>query len=216
MVHDVNAESVAAARPRILLFDMDGVLAIGEPYALQLAREGVVTLEQATAFFEGPFLDCLVGRADLKRELAPYLVAWGWPGSVGDFMAAWFGYENVVNEPLVARIRQLRGRGVPCFVATNQERYRTDYLRAEMGFARECDAVFSSADIGCSKRDPAFFERVLLLSREVTGHTELAPADALFWDDSAANVAVARSAGLRAEVYTTLDAFDATMRAYGL
>lgn len=212
----VNAGNGAGLMPRVLILDMDGVLASGEPFAAHLARMGTVTLEQSGDFFSGPFQQCLVGRADLKRELAPYLAAWGWSGSVDEFMAAWFAHEHVINEPLVARIQQLRAGGVPCYIATNQERYRTEYIREQMGFARECDGVFSSAELSCSKSDTAFFARLLSHLRERPEQRDLHPRDALFWDDSAANVAVARQAGLRAEVYTDLAAYDATMRAYGL
>jgi putative hydrolase of the HAD superfamily len=216
MEHDANETPATYDLPHVVLFDMDGVLAIGEPFAAHLARLGTVTLDQSGVFFGGPFQQCLVGRADLKRELAPYLAAWGWPGSVDEFLAAWFAHEHVINEPLVARIRQLRADGVACYIATNQERYRTDYIREQMGFGKACDGVFSSAELGCAKHDTAFFARLLSRLRVRTVLRDLRQCDALFWDDSAANVAVARAAGLRAEQYTSVADFDKTMRAYGL
>jgi len=67
---------------RVILFDVDGVLAIGEPFSKHLAQTYGITSDLTRSFFEGRFLECLVGKADLKEELAGLLPAWGWSGSI--------------------------------------------------------------------------------------------------------------------------------------
>jgi putative hydrolase of the HAD superfamily len=190
-----------------LLCDVDGVLAIGEPFSRRLAREHGLPPDTTAPFFQGRFLDCLVGKGDLREELAAHLPAWGWRRSVDDFLEYWFSSEHVINAPLVALIQGIRRQGLRCYLATNQERYRMAYLLERMGFAEQFDGAFSSAQIGCMKHEPAFFVQVLQ-------QLGVSPQDVLFWDDSPGNVVTARAAGLHAERYCDVAAFTETMRQY--
>jgi putative hydrolase of the HAD superfamily len=149
-----------------------------------------------------------VGRADLKQEIAGYLLQWGWQRSVDEFLADWFAYETCIDEALLASIQQLRQQGLSCYLATNQEQYRTAYILNEMGFAGRFDGIFSSAHIGYTKHEPAFFAAVL----------EALPGaqaqEILFWDDSPGNVAVARAAGIQAELYTNFSVYTKQISKY--
>ncbi|MCB0139116.1 MAG: hypothetical protein KDE50_04325, partial [Caldilineaceae bacterium] len=64
---------------KALLLDADGVVIFPWRFAQYLAREHGITPAQTRGFFGGVFLDCLVGRADLKEELPPFLAQWNWP-----------------------------------------------------------------------------------------------------------------------------------------
>ncbi|GCE18870.1 HAD-IA family hydrolase [Dictyobacter kobayashii] len=126
------------------------------------------------------------------------------------FLDYWFTSEHVIDAPLVAFIQQLRQQGVPCYLATQQEKYRTAYILEQMGFVREFDGMFSSAYLGTLKKDVAFFQQIL------AALPDLAPAEVLFWDDTPLNVAVARQAGIQAEVYTDFAHFQQTLLNYEL
>lgn len=193
---------------KAMLFDFDGVLAVGESFSKILARAQGITRETAAPFYRGPFIQCLTGKADLKQELAAYLPQWKWRGSIDDFLRYWLTSEHVLNEPLIDTIQKLRKQGIRCYVATNQEQYRTRYILEEMSFAGTFDGMFSSCDIGYTKDNRAFFEHVLHTLDDVQAQ------DILFWDDSAGNVDVAREAGLRAEVYSDFANFERKMRSY--
>ena len=132
----------------VLLFDADGVVIIGEHAGDAFAREHGIAREMTRPFFEGEFLDCLVGQADLKQVLPPYLNAWGWSSTVEEYLDYWFKVEHSVDEALLAEIDRLRESGTPCYLATNQEHYRSAYLEDAMGMGRHFDAVFSSAASG--------------------------------------------------------------------
>ena len=190
-----------------LLCDVDGVLAIGEPFGRRLAREHGLPPDATASFFRGRFLDCLVGKGDLRQEIAAYLPAWGWRRSVDDFLEYWFSSEHVINGPLVDLIQGFHRQGLRCYLATNQERYRMAYLLDRMGFAQQFDGAFSSAHVGYMKHDPAFFAQVLQ-------QLGVPARDVLFWDDSPGNVATARMAGLHAERYCGVADFAETMRQY--
>ena len=110
---------------------------------------------------------------------------------------------------MVAVIRSLRSDGLPCYLATNQEHYRVEYMRAHMGFADLFDGLFYSAAIGCKKPDARFYEHI----QQALG----LPGEAiLFWDDALANVEAARACGWHAEHYTGFEELRRRMCAYGL
>jgi putative hydrolase of the HAD superfamily len=190
---------------RAVLFDADGVI-VTPPFLFvaYLKRELGLTMDHTRAFFEGPFLDCLVGRADLKQAIAPFLPGWGWATPVEDFLQRWFEEEHVINAPMVPLIKALQDQGIICGLATNQERYRLAYMRREMGFSTLFDAVFGSAELGAAKPDRTFYRRV-------TDALKVAPDEILFWDDSGRNVDAARAYGWQAEPFETYQAFQSVM-----
>lgn len=193
---------------KAILFDVDGVLAIGEPFSVLLEQELGITKELTAPFFQGHFLESLIGNVDLKEVLADYLRLWGWQGTIEDFLSRWFIYEHVLNEPLIDAIQQWRRQGIGCYIATNQEKYRTQYILNEMGFAGKFDAMFSSAYIGYMKHDSLFFEHVVRVLNGIKAE------EILFWDDSPGNIAVAKKAGLHGEIYKSFADFEEKMHSY--
>lgn len=61
-----------------LLFDLDGVVNLTEVFSQQYCREFNVPYEKNLPFFQNDFKPCLVGQADLKKVVKPWLVKWGW------------------------------------------------------------------------------------------------------------------------------------------
>jgi len=106
------------------------------------------------------------------------------------FAEVWLAIE-VLPESL-ALAAALRSAGLGVHLATNQDRGRAAYMKAELGYAEVFDTCFYSCDLGCAKPSAAFFDRVV-------GTVGAAASDVLFVDDSQANVDGARAAGLRAE-----------------
>lgn len=188
-----------------LLFDVDGVLAIGEPWHKDLAPTYGITQEMTASFFKGPFQACLLGKADLKEELAAYLPRWGWPQTVEAFVDYWFS-RYTLDAPLLSSIQHLREQGIKCYLATQQEHYRTSYILREMGLAQHFDGMFSSAHIGFMKSDPRFFTSILDALPACQVET------VLFWDDTPVNVVTAQRVGIQAEVYRDFAHFLARMQ----
>lgn len=184
-----------------LLFDADGVI-IDPPhrFVVYLSHELQLPRDSGSRFFEGAFRDCLVGRADLKQAIAPFLTLWGWQRSVDDFLQTWFKEEHSVNGPLVDIVQKLRQKGYFCGIATNQERCRLDYMTKNMGFGELFDGIFGSADVGAVKPTFEFYERV-------TNRLDVRPEEIIFWDDSEGNVAGARAFGWQAKHFTGVDDF---------
>ena len=197
----IDGHAYSSCVIRALILDADGVIIDGAPASVTFARELGITPAMTGSFFSGPFRDCLVGAADLKECIAPHLSGWGWRGSVQGFLDYWFEVEHHLDEGLLAEVARHRAAGTRCYIATNQERYRTEYIRDAMALGDRFDAIFSSAYVGHTKDDRQFLDQL---------KRELAPIRAdemLFWDDGPVNGETAREAGLRAELYTNLEAF---------
>jgi putative hydrolase of the HAD superfamily len=190
-----------------VLFDADGVLIFKLRFARLLSSEYGITREMTRPFFRGPFEACMVGAADLEDVLPPHLAAWGWRGTLDEFVSLWLETEDAVDERVVAVVRALRESGLTCCLATTQECHRAAYMRDEMGFGDLFDHLFFSCETGCTKPNPGFYAAV----EETLG---LEGQRLLFFDDDAVNVAAARARGWRAEVYVVFQEFVRDLNAH--
>ena len=130
-------------------------------------------------------------------------------------MAYWFA-ETTVDARVLELVRALRAGGTKGFVATNQERERTNYLREELGLGKAFDGIYASCELGCTKNDPTFFKRILAKESEAAGPPSgrrITPERALFVDHDEENLAAARKAGLATYHYDGFDAFARFMAA---
>ncbi len=193
---------------KAVIFDIDGVLINGEQFSTILERDHGISKERTLPFFSGIFQDCLVGNADLKQELAIHLKEWGWDKTVEEFLHYWFTSEQNIDHDLIAFINALKKQGIHVYVATNQEKYRTDHLWNELGFSKIFRAMFSSAHLGHQKHEAKFFDKVM---EQLDG---VKKSEVILWDDTQKNIDTAKAAGLHAEYYHNLDEFKVRMQHY--
>ena len=183
-----------------LILDADGVLINGESFSETLARDYDVDNDKEKEFFTTKFQDCLVGKADLKEAITPYLSSFGWKRTTEDFLEYWFKAGHKLNEPLIEYVQKLRKSGIRVVLATNQEKYRTQYMLEHMGFEAAFDKVYSSAHLGLKKPAVEFFAKVVDDLGVKKDHV-------LFWDDDQKNIDGALAYGVHAEFYGDYDAF---------
>lgn len=193
---------------KVILFDADGVLINGEKFSVNLEREYGISKEKTLPFFTGIFKECIIGNADLKEVIKPYLKDWGWEKSVEELLDFWFKSEHKIDEELVKYIQQLRQKGIQCYLATNQEKYRATYMLDKMGFKDCFDQVFASAHLGHKKPDLEFFSKVM------EKLSEIKKDEVLFWDDTLENIEAAIQFGIKAEFYTNFQDFKEKMQNY--
>lgn len=194
---------------KAILFDVDGVL-IDMTVAKaqqQLERDWGIKPEQTLYFFEHEFIDCLQNKQDLKEVLGKYLVEWGWNNSVNAFLDWWFASQSDLNQDLLQEIEMIKKKHILCYVATNQEKYRTEYLINKLHFGKIFADVFSSSTIGYMKNNSQFFQIVL-------EKIKLQPHEVLYWDDHLPYLESAKSIGIHSEFYTTFAWFQEKMREY--
>lgn len=190
-------------KTKAIIFDMDGMIVHGERFSKRLETTFDISIDTTNPFFKGPFQLCLVGKADLKKELERYLPQWNWQGNVNDLLSFWFSPEhNTIHGEFESILSLLRGKGIVCCLATNNEKYRTENLVIERGIGKWFDEVFSSAYLGVKKPDQAFFEGVM---------KKLAPLqkeEVTFWDDDDENIKGAKDFGLQTEFYAGFNDFS--------
>jgi FMN phosphatase YigB (HAD superfamily) len=120
----------------------------------------------------------------------------------------WEMFSGVIPESEAA-IEALHAAGVPQYGVTNMSHEVIDGVRAmSPAFDRLRDYVVSGSD-GVLKPDAAFFE--LAVAR-----FGVSPSDALFIDDSPANVATARAMGFDVIHFTDPAALRPSLQARGL
>lgn len=144
-----------------LILDDDGVLINGKTFSERLAREFNVDKNKEREFITTKFQECLLGEADLKQSIKPYLVSFGWKGTVDGLLDYWFNEEYELNKDLIDYVGSLRKSGLHVVMATNQEKYRTEYMLEHRGFANAFDKIYSSAHLGLKKPAVEFFARVM-------------------------------------------------------
>lgn len=106
-------------------------------------------------------------------------------------------------------IAPIRTRGILCVLATNQEKYRTEYLSKKFGYDTAFDKIFSSAYVGHKKPSAEFFDEICTyLNKRVSG---IAKSEIMFWDDDIENVEGARDYELDARQFITTNDYKKEM-----
>ena len=185
---------------KIILFDADGVLIRSNNWSSEFTKRYHLPEWAMRGFFAGIFQDCATGKADLKSILPPFLKDWKWDWSVDDFLYEWFQFENKPDTELISKIQELRKEGINCYVATNQEKYRLEFLRNEMKFSEYFDGIFCSAEIGLKKPQKEYFDYILK-------SLEISPDKVVYFDDSAENIDVASGLWIQARLYRDISDF---------
>lgn len=187
---------------KIMIFDADGMVVQGDMFTVPLQRDFGISPDALQPFFSGPFQECLIGKADLKETILPYIHKIEWTKSVDDFLTYWFNAENNVDQRIITDIKNLQERGIKCYLATNQEKYRAQYMLQQMGFRDVFTKVYVSCNIGHRKPSKEFFTYIL----NDLGNPPL--NSIFFWDDTSENVATAKGLGIQAQNYYGYDSFN--------
>lgn len=177
---------------KAILFDADGVLLKKHEYFSKYYSEKYhLPHELMSPFFRGMFIRCQQGKADLKKELEPYVPQWKWQKSIDEFVEYWFRTDVELDPAMVAIVDEIRAKGIKCYIASDQEKYRAEYLGQVIKLDEHFDGVFYSYLVGHQKSELEYFEKVLK-------KLGLEPGEVLFWDDDEKNVEIAKSLGMNA------------------
>lgn len=176
------------------LFDVDGVLLKPQGWRDFLILEHGLLPEDTQDFFQGSFQDCIIGKADLYDALEPYLVGWGMPYSVQEFVDLWFQTESEVIESTFNFVEEIASEADSLSIATNQEAHRSRHLWEDVGLKDFFQHAFVSSDLGVKKPQTSYFEMV----QKALGAD---PGEIVFVDDQAENISAAEALGWRAVLY---------------
>jgi len=187
-----------------ILFDADGVVINSEIFSVQYQKQFDISNDEMLPFFKGVFQDCLVGKADLKEVVLPYLKKWKWHGTIDEFLQFWFKAEHHIDEKIIKLIKVLREKNIKCYLVANQEKYRAEYIKNKMGFKDVFDRIFLSVDIGHKKPEKEFYEFIL---NEIKNEHKIYPHEIMFFDDSLEHVNKAKKLDIDAYFYKNFEEF---------
>lgn len=186
------------SRPALVLFDLDDVL-VGYDHAKRLAtlsrRTGTTPKVAHRALFTaGVEKTADQGGLDIAATLAALSEGLGAPVSLEDWIAA--RADAMSPRPEVLALAHAAADVAQVAILTNNGLLLRNHLEQMHPplFPLFRARVFCSAQFRRSKPDPAIYLDCL-------AQLGVAPADALFIDDKAANANGARAAGLRAHHY---------------
>jgi putative hydrolase of the HAD superfamily len=195
---------------KAIVFDADGVLVRPETFFVTRANELYgIPKQEFMALIHGQFKLCTTGEFELLDILPEYLTRWNVAVEPRVFVRQWVEHEHHIDTVLLEQIQTFRANGIPCYLGTNQERNRANYMKLEMGFLDSLDGVFASIDLGFRKPDLGFYK---LLQDKI----QVSASEILFWDDSLENVTAALKAGWNAEVFRNLEEFNQVTKRYGI
>lgn len=177
-----------------IVFDLDGVMVEPWGFAKLLDSKYGITKEHTKEFFTEVFPDCLKNKLDLKEALAPYLMRWGWSGTVNEFVHQWLISEDLTNEKMANLVHQLKNSGYNCYLGTNQEKYRKDFISKNMGYEELFDRLFFSCELGYMKPETEFFKMI-------QESINCKPESIIFFDDQNSYVTAAIASGWNASLF---------------
>lgn len=193
---------------KAVIFDADGVVIKPKRFSVELEKDFGIPTTKLLPFFDSVFEKHLTGKGDLKNDLHKYMDDWGWHDGVDKLMDYWFRTGSELEEGVVRKVEELRKQGIPCYIGTNQEKYRTLYMKKDMGLEDMFDGVWSSADLGFQKPDMEFFENIY---KNITKNKIIRKEEIMFWDDREKNVESAERFGFNAYVFKNFADFEKIM-----
>ena len=180
---------------RAILFDWGGVIQRTEDKAPRAELDRELGLPpggvERAVFGSVVFQEASLGRCSADAAWAAIATSLGWPAErVDEFLERFFAGDRI-DEALVRLIRELRARGYLLGLLSNAPPGRAASFSpaGRWGMEGLFDAQVFSHQVGALKPDPRTYQAILTA-------LGVKAQEALFVDDSPANVAGARAAGM--------------------
>ncbi len=185
-----------------LLLDIDGLVLKKEMYfSDRIAKDFGIDPHDVIRFFKNEYKLCQIGKADLKKEIEKYLPIWGWKKSVDELLTYWFTAESDIDQNVIEFVDKLQAQGVHCYLQTNNEKYRLQYIAETLQLSKHFEKILASSELSVGKPNIEFWGKI----HEAIGKPE--KQQVLVWDNEKPCVDSAKAFGFNAEIYTTFETF---------
>lgn len=194
-------------KTKVILFDIDGVLIkLPHYFSKELENKGYKNAEKnLNSFFHSDeFCQCLRGKMNIEKIIEPYLKRFKWKDTVVNYLNQQFSFEiQYLDQNVITAIQLLKKGGMKCFLSTDQEKKRSNFLLDKVGFRSIFDGYFISSDIGFMKcQDGFWIDIIAKLEKE-----NIKPEEIVFFDDKQVNINVASRFCLKAFLFTDMNQF---------
>jgi HAD superfamily hydrolase (TIGR01509 family) len=195
---------------KCILFDADGVVINSEMFGNKYQKDYNISNNEMLPFFINEFQDCLTGKKDLIQEIKPWLEKWNWNKSPEEFLSYWFKAEDKLDKNIINSIENLRKNNIKCYLATNQDKYRLEYIKNEMNLNNTFDDIFCSCNIGFKKPDQNYYKFILasLKSKNISS------SEILFFDDCQKNIIEAEKLNIKSFLYKEYKDYDKIIKSF--
>jgi len=200
---------------RAVVWDWGGVLQRTEDYGPRHALDAALSLEPGSverAVFESAIWEqASTGRCPAEEAWTAIVASLGYSLNQIDTFVAQFFAGDRVDPTLVELVRWMRAQGLRVGLLSNAPpgRSASASAAARWGMDGLFDAQVFSYEVGVLKPDPRMYAAIL-------EKLDVAPAEALFIDDSPKNVAGAQAVGMQAIRFTGVPALLAELRERGI
>lgn len=182
-----------------ILFDYDGVLVKQTDFAGEVSRIHGLNEKRLRSFFEKHLISCLQGKQDLVELLQRELTEIGWEKDAISLFRAIYDDEVIYNTDLIDYIRTELVFKSTCYIATNQDKRRCEWIRDNNVISGLFRKIYCSSEFGTRKPEMSYFEEIYSRLSEEQG---VIPKDhLLFIDDSIENLKSAELFGLNIHHY---------------
>lgn len=205
-------------KPKVILFDVDGVLIrIPHYFSQELENQGYTNaIESLNSFYKDDIAcKCSEGKAEAMENIMPFLKKFGWEDSAENYFKQQFDFEaEYLDQEFISLIQGFRNQGIECYLGTDQEKNRAKFLLEDMSFADNFDGHFISCFVGYRKCHDNFWTHTLQeLKKEFP---DIEPNEVAFFDDIQNNVDVASKHRIQAFLFTDMEQFDKDLDSLGL
>ncbi|MDO8492991.1 MAG: hypothetical protein Q7S19_00380 [bacterium] len=199
--------------PKVIIYDNDGMICHSGRFSDSYSKEFGIEMDIMSPFFEGPFKNCLVGKADLKEELEKVLDIWNWKGTANQLLDYWFSVGSTLDEKVFPTISKFKDQGLIVCLATNQEKYRKEYLVTKFGYDKVFNEIFSSAELGAYKNSEKGLQKTFDILKDKYGIEDR--DEIMYWDDREGNVEHINQFGMNGQHYKNYEEFRDVMAGLG-
>ena len=195
--------------PKIILFDIDGVL-LNLPYYFShvLLERGYKEAHNVCERFytSDEHEQTLLGKLDIKKAIEPHLREFNWEGTCDDYFNDLFEFEsNFFDQEMLSLVKRIKDSGVECFLCTDKNKPRFDFIINHPSIKNIFEEGFISCDIGFLKAQEGFWKYVLddLKNR----YPDIKPEEVAFFDDKQANIDTSLKFGFNSFLFTNIEKF---------
>jgi|SaaInlV_200m_DNA_2_1039689.scaffolds.fasta_scaffold15474_3 putative hydrolase of the HAD superfamily len=184
---------------RAILFDADGVIQLPSTGWRDSLCEICGDKYNPSDFIKKIFIieePCLKGIKSFPENVSETFNKMGIESKLNSFLVVWTAIES--NKTIITEIRNIRKQGVVVALASNQEKFRAEYMNNNLGYEKIFDYSFYSYEMGFIKSEKEYFENVLTIL-DIDAH------EILFFDDSKENIESATNLGINSEYFCLED-----------